>query len=121
MRKALLLSLAALLSACASQSSPSAVSPDPGSVVILIKDKSQAAGVYEPSSVSFSSGSTLVFKNESEAPHNVVWQKHPGDKPLQSDLMPKGGSYSVSLDKAGLYEYICTLHPTMRGSVSVSQ
>jgi plastocyanin len=89
--------------------------------VILIKDKKQTAGVYEPSSVSVLSGSELIFKNESAAPHNVVWQKHPGEKPAQSDLMAKGASYSISLEKAGLYEYICTLHPTMRGSVSVSQ
>jgi plastocyanin len=120
-KKALLISLVALLPACASQSSSSTVSSDSDSVVILIKDKKQTAGVYEPSSVSVLSGSELIFKNESAAPHNVVWQKHPGEKPAQSDLMAKGASYSISLEKAGLYEYICTLHPTMRGSVSVSQ
>lgn len=117
------LSIAALLivSGCASaeQSSPGENS---ASKTVLIKDKEGTAGVYIPDAVSVSTEEDLLFINKSQVPHNVVWVKHPSTiAPTQSDLLSKDGRYSVRLKTPGVYEYVCTLHPTMRGSVSVSK
>jgi plastocyanin len=118
------LSIAALLvvSGCASAGQSSSGENSAMSKTVLIKDKEGTAGVYIPDSVSVSAEEDLLFINKSQAPHNVVWVKHPGSNaPTQSDLLSKDGRYSVRLRTPGVYEYVCTLHPTMRGSVSVSK
>lgn len=115
-----LLAVLALVSACGSGATSVSQSPASANEVV-IKDKKGTAGVYDPQNITVSALETVVFINESNVPHNVVWQKYPSVKPSQSDLLSKGQSYSVTLPDVGLYEYICTLHPTMRGSVSVSE
>jgi plastocyanin len=58
-------------------------------------------------------GTTVTWKNADSAPHNVV-----GDTFKTADLT-KGKSDTVTFAKAGTFNYVCTFHPFMKGTVVV--
>ncbi len=108
---------AGVLSSCASsnQNGTAETQPD-GKTIVLIEEK-PLPGAYMPESVSIKAGSVVVFENKSSLPHNVVFE----DPSLKdSPLMKTGESFSVNFKSSGEFSYVCTLHPVMRGSVSVS-
>lgn len=38
---------------------------------------------------------------------------------VDSPTMGRGQSYSQRFDEPGTYEYVCSLHPSMRGTIQV--
>lgn len=72
---------------------------------------------YSPEVVQTSVGQPVAWTNEDSAAHTVTSD---GDGPLDSGDLPGGESYEAAFDAAGTYEYLCTIHPTMRGTVEVS-
>jgi plastocyanin len=39
---------------------------------------------------------------------------------INSGNLSHGQSYSVTLTKPGTYQYICTIHPNMKGTITVT-
>lgn len=70
---------------------------------------------FTPSDVTINLGDTVVWTNEDTAPHTV----ESSDGTLRSDELSKGDSYSYKFTKAGKYDYICGIHPSMKGSITV--
>lgn len=68
---------------------------------------------FQPQSVTIQKGGTVTWTNQDSVVHDVKFSD--GDSP---DLK-KGGTYSKTFDKAGTYDYICNIHPTMKGTVIV--
>lgn len=58
-------------------------------------------------------GTEVTFKNADNAPHNAV-----GDDFKTKDLK-QGESDTVAFDKTGTYDYVCTFHPFMKGTIVV--
>jgi plastocyanin len=108
---------AGVLSSCVSSNqNGTAETQTDGKQIVLIEEK-PLPGAYMPKSVSVKAGSVVVFENKSSLPHNVVFE----DPSLKdSPLMKTGESFSVNFKSSGEFSYVCTLHPVMRGSVSVS-
>ncbi len=70
---------------------------------------------FEPATVEVFTGSTVVWTNEDDVEHTVT-----STEPLfDSDVIPPGGEFSYTFDEEGSYDYICTIHPEMRGQVAV--
>ena len=67
---------------------------------------------FAPDKVTVKTGETVLWKWEEEVSHNVT-----ADEFKSKDLTK--GSYSHTFDKAGTYEYRCTIHPGMDGTVVV--
>ncbi len=125
MRILLVLPLAALIAGCGSSgstetsspppaaSSTTSTSPSSGSTpsgeAPTVKIKEFKFG--EP--VTIPAGGEVTWENEDAAPHNAV-----GDEFKTADLQ-KGDSDTVTFDKPGTYDYICTFHAYMKGSVVV--
>jgi amicyanin len=86
--------------------------PASGAVV----DVAQMA--FTPSSVTVGVGETVTWKFDDRGiPHNVVGV---GDaKSVLHSAPMKDGTYSVSFSQPGTYQYLCTFHPDMRGTVIV--
>jgi plastocyanin len=87
------------------------------SVSVAILDGNQASAfVFSPSSVSVATGDTVTWNNQGSAPegHDVT-----GDG-LASGNLQQGQSYSHTFASAGTFNYICSLHPFMKGSVTVA-
>ena len=76
---------------------------------------------FIPSTVTIGVGETVTFDNTDNAAHTATGGT-PSDGPsgaFDSSLIMAGGSYSVTLDDAGTYPYMCMVHPWMQGTIIV--
>jgi plastocyanin len=86
--------------------------PKSGAVSIL-DGNSQSAYRFSPSSISVGTGDTVTWTNNGAEPHDVT-----GDG-LSSGTLDPGQGYSHTFSSAGTFSYICSIHPFMKGSVTV--
>ena len=68
---------------------------------------------FSPTSVDVKTGDTVTWENEGDQTHTVK-----GDG-FFSRAMNSGDTYEFTFDKKGSYDYVCTLHPQMTGTVVV--
>jgi plastocyanin len=70
---------------------------------------------FMPVSMSVPAGTTVVWKNLDGEPHTVV-----SDAGLfRSGGLDQNDSFSFKFEKAGTYRFICSIHPTMVGTITV--
>jgi plastocyanin len=78
----------------------------------------ETAGLkFDPAAITVSSGGVVQWTNAGTAPHNVTFDANPE---LTSGTMAGGDRYEVKFTRAGQYQYHCTFHPGMDGTVTVS-
>jgi plastocyanin len=70
---------------------------------------------YRPRTVTVPAGTEVLWTNTGVAPHTVTAR----DGSFTSELLQTGGQYRRVFDQAGSFEYFCTLHPDMVGTVIV--
>jgi amicyanin len=75
---------------------------------------------YEPASIKVKVGQTVTWTNQDAVQHDVVADSESADAP-KSELLSKGESYSFTFKKAGTYNYHCSPHPYMKGTVVVEE
>lgn len=68
---------------------------------------------FVPSSITVRKGDTIVWTNKDSAPHTVTG----GD--LKSASLGQNQTYSFAYDRTGTFNYYCSLHPNMKGTVTV--
>jgi plastocyanin len=73
---------------------------------------------FVPKAVSAKVGQTVRWTNADSVDHNVTATKGEGFK---SKAFGKGGTFSYKLDKPGKITYVCTLHPGMTGTITVTK
>jgi plastocyanin len=69
---------------------------------------------FSPTSQTVKVGQTVKWVNEDDVPHNVK------GGPLSSDTFGKGGSYTFTPKKAETISYVCTIHPNMKATLTVT-
>ena len=109
MRRLLLaaLPLVVALGACGGDDDDDAAPADPG--VVVVEDN-----VFEPKKLTISVGDDVTWRFEGNNAHNVTFDE------FNSDLM-KEGEYEHTFDEAGSFDYTCTVHPGMSGTVTVEE
>jgi plastocyanin len=70
---------------------------------------------FAPETISVSGNAPITWTNNDGAPHQVVV----GSKKLSTPVMNKGQSAQLRIAEPGSYDYICGIHPTMKGRISV--
>ena len=60
-------------------------------------------------------GSTVTWKNNCQFNHDVV----ANDGSFKSELLKPGDTFSQKFDKAGTFNYYCSVHPSMKAQVIV--
>ncbi|MFE1593141.1 plastocyanin/azurin family copper-binding protein [Nocardia sp. NPDC058705] len=72
---------------------------------------------YSPADATIKVGETVTWKFSDKAPHNV---QGIGDKAMviNSPIIDKG-EWSHTFTQPGTYRYMCTIHPDMRGTITV--
>lgn len=60
-------------------------------------------------------GQTITITNEDTVGH--TWTEVEGD--FDSGTLAEGESFEFSFDEPGEYEYFCSIHPTMTGTITV--
>jgi len=67
---------------------------------------------YQPDPVTISPGDSVTWTNRDMAQHSAT-----DDGEFDTGLLKKGESGTVTIDQAGTYDYICTVHPDMRAKL----
>jgi plastocyanin len=70
---------------------------------------------YGPAPANLKVGDTIVWVNRDTVLHSVTARDHSFDL-----RMNPGQSARMVLDKAGKIPFICSFHPTMRGTLTVA-
>ncbi len=69
---------------------------------------------YSPAKLSIKKGETVRWINYDDTAHTVTKSGF-----FDSGALRKGDVWSYTFDREGVYDYTCTFHATMRGSVEV--
>jgi plastocyanin len=77
-------------------------------------DVNIASFAFMPATISASAGKPLSFLNTDDTPHQVSVANGP-----KTAVFLRGQKASLTIDKAGEYNYICGLHPSMKGVIQV--
>jgi amicyanin len=72
---------------------------------------------FAPMSLTIPAGATVTWTNHDEEPHTVA----ASDGSFHSPGMGTGGTYSFTFTNAGTYDYVCSIHPFMHGTVVVTK
>jgi plastocyanin len=70
---------------------------------------------FIPAELSVNAGDTVNWKNKDAFPHTVTSEGKQFDS---RDIAP-GGSWKLVASRRGSIAYVCTLHKTMKGTLSV--
>ncbi|MBS0638598.1 MAG: cupredoxin family copper-binding protein [Acetobacteraceae bacterium] len=70
---------------------------------------------FSPKTLTVEPGTRVTWTNEDDIPHTIVLT----DGSIRSKTLDSEDTFSYRFDKAGTYQYICGLHPHMRGEVVV--
>jgi len=116
---ALLTAAAVVLGACGgggaapATSAPAAGGGQAGAVTV----RSLAFG---PQSLEVAAGTTVTWTNQDSVAHTTT-SGRPGspDAKWNSPLPASGGSFSFTFAQAGTYQYFCSIHTSMSGTVTV--
>jgi plastocyanin len=70
---------------------------------------------FRPEALTLKAGDKVVWVNKDFFPHTATSKAAAFD----SGSVATGGSWSHTFTKSGKYPYICTFHPTMKGTIRV--
>jgi len=106
--------LALLVTACNQQKQAEDKAPELEKKANAVTIKDFAFG---PATLTVSVGTTVTWTHDDGAPHTVTTSKAP--EAFGSGNLTKGDSFSQTFDTTGTYEYFCSIHPRMTGTVVV--
>ena len=72
--------------------------------------------LFVPDTVTARVGQTVRWTNRDDVTHTVKAEK--GAK-FASNALRKGDTYEAKVTKAGTIDYVCTIHPSQRGTITV--
>jgi amicyanin len=70
---------------------------------------------FSPPSLTVMVGMSVTWLNKDDIPHTVVSKT----RVFKSKALDTGDSFSFTFNEAGTYEYFCSLHPHMTGTIVV--
>jgi plastocyanin len=74
--------------------------------------------MFTPSQITVTKGGTVTWTNSDSTTHTVVDDLSNAGGPASGDI-PPGQSYSFTFNKTGSFQYHCSIHPSMRGTIVV--
>jgi plastocyanin len=99
-------------SGSSSSASTGAASSSGGGVTIKMQNIA-----FDPKAVTVKVGQKVTWTNEDSVDHNVTSQS---GETIKSDNFGKGATFSFTPEKAGTIKYVCTIHPGMIATLTVS-
>ena len=72
---------------------------------------------FEPADLTVAAGTTVTWTNTGAATHTVKWS----DGTPESAGLATGATYERTFDTAGSYPYVCGIHGSMAGTITVTE
>jgi plastocyanin len=83
--------------------------------------ESAAVGIdnftFAPQRVTVKAGTTVTWTNNDDIPHTVA----SSTKAFKSKALDTDDKFSFTFTTAGVYDYFCSLHPHMTGTIVVEE
>ncbi len=83
--------------------------PAPQTKAVTIKNSA-----FDPQVIEIPAGDSVTWTNQDGTAHTVKFSD------FESPSMGNGANYTKKFDSPGKYDYICGIHPFMKGTVEVS-
>jgi plastocyanin len=116
-----LVAAAAALSACSSPfagaCTPKGASSGTAASTVKVVADSQKQGAYQPDPVKAQVGRSVTWTWEDQGNQHSV---SADDGSFESCLQSGGSTFTTTFTKAGTYAYHCSIHPDMKGTVTVT-
>jgi plastocyanin len=71
---------------------------------------------FSPATIEVAVGQEITWTNEGEMPHTATFTDGPDSGSLEN-----GDDFSHAFEEPGTYDYICSFHPQMTGTVEVTE
>jgi len=91
--------------------------PVPGGNTVTIQNFA-----FSPPTMTISQGTTVTWVNKDSADHKIINDASGSNAEgaiFNSPIIPQGGSYSFTFNIPGTYPYHCSIHPSMKGTITV--
>jgi amicyanin len=86
---------------------------------VSAQDAPGAVGIdnftFNPQKLTVKAGTTVTWTNQDDIPHAIAAVS----KQFKSKALDTGDAYSFTFTTPGAYEYFCSLHPHMTGTIVV--
>ena len=97
---------------------PAPLAPQPSSVSVLIQDAQ-----FSPGTITIVKGTAVKWTNMDSTQHTV---SRPSEGGIQvagpnSGPLNQGDAYTYTYNAVGFFDYHCAVHPSMHGTVEVTQ
>lgn len=89
--------------------------PAPSGDAVLSEKVEIVDFAYDPDPVRIEEGGKVIWINEDSAPHTATAE----DGSFDTGTLEEGKLKSETFKESGTYEYICSIHPDMHGTVEV--
>jgi plastocyanin len=110
-----------LLSACGGGATAQAADTAPAATTTTANASGNSVLIdkytFGPDKLTVPVGTTVTWTNNDADQHTVVAK----DNTFASPALAKGQSFSFKFEKAGNYDYRCSIHPFMVATVTVTQ
>jgi plastocyanin len=94
---------------------PSGNAPAPSGEAVRSAKVEIVDFAYDPDPVTIQVGGKVIWLNQDSAPHTATAE----DGSFDTGTLEEGKLKSESFKEAGAYPYICSIHPSMQGTVEV--
>ena len=71
---------------------------------------------YQPRTITVRPGQRITWVNDDDVLHDVVSTS--GER-IESELFPRGKTFSFTPTRRGTITYVCSIHPGMEGTIEV--
>jgi plastocyanin len=82
-----------------------------GDGAVTIKDFA-----FDPADASVAVGTTVTWTNDDSPKHRIK----SGDGSFDGEDLATGDTFEHTFDTAGTFDYVCGIHPTMKGTITVT-
>lgn len=112
----LLLCMAAGCSSSPAQATAAPAQPAPtGGNTVMMKNFA-----FDPPALTVKTGTAVTWVNQDSATHTVVSDTGSPES-FSSEPLPNGGTYTRTFSAPATYSYHCSIHPSMKGTITVQQ
>jgi amicyanin len=70
---------------------------------------------FDPPRLTVKAGTSVTWQNEDDIPHTIA----ASDKTFKSKVLDTDDKFAFTFTTPGTYEYFCSLHPHMTGTIVV--